>query len=78
MRKQEKQDLKQFTSDMTRFLNIVRNMIDKDRKLKEKIHGDSEDNDNKDGFPSRSEPQQFQKGKARVLSSGKVVGDPGN
>ncbi|KAH0665376.1 hypothetical protein KY290_027621 [Solanum tuberosum] len=61
-----------------KILNPESQMIDKDRKLKEKIHGDSEDNDNKDGFPSRPEPQQFQKGKARVLSSGKVVGDPGN
>ncbi|WMV57128.1 hypothetical protein MTR67_050513 [Solanum verrucosum] len=61
-----------------RILNHEPQMIDKDRKLKEKIHRDSEDNDNKDGFPSRPEPQQFQKGKARVLSSGKVVGDPGN
>ncbi|KAG5615945.1 hypothetical protein H5410_015769 [Solanum commersonii] len=61
-----------------RILNPEPQMIDKDMKLKEKIHGDSEENDNKDGFPSRPEPQQFQKGKARVLSSGKVVGDPGN
>lgn len=50
-----------------RILNPEPQMIDKDRKLKEKIH-----------FPGRPEHQQFQKGKARVLSSGKVVGDPGN
>ncbi|KAG5599633.1 hypothetical protein H5410_031003 [Solanum commersonii] len=68
--------LQGYNKQECRILNPEPQMIDKDRKLKEKIHGDSEDNDNNDGFPSKPEPQQFQKGKARVLSNGKVVGDP--